>query len=126
MLASYGQFWALAPALAGAALALVLLRGMERFVRGVFTPERAAGPKNSGGRGSRRALLLFALVKYPLVALLIWAAVRFWDGAQVMALAGGFVLIHAVIGLRAMGRYLVDCINENPPAAGLPGAGRRG
>lgn len=118
VLASYGQFWALLPVAAGAALGMVLLRFLEVTVRRTFTRERAADArKNRKGSGPGRALLGFALVKYPLVALLIWAVVRVWDAREVMAFTAGFILLQMVIGLRAMGRYMVDQMNESAAKA---------
>ena len=48
----------------------------------------------------------FALIKYPLVGLLIWAIVRAWgqDAARMIAFVGGFVLLQVVIALRAVGK----------------------
>lgn len=117
VLASYGQFWALAPVLAGVLLGTGLLRAWEVFVRRAFTPERAAEAReNPKRRSAGRTILGFALVKYPLVALVLWAAARFWEQRQVMAFAGGVTLIYGVIALRAAGRALVDQQNANAGA----------
>jgi uncharacterized membrane protein YqjE len=124
VLGSYGQFWALLPVLSGALFGTALLYGMEVFVRRTFTAGRAGDAKKKGSpAGPGGALLGFALVKYPLVALLIWAVVRIWDLRHVMAFTGGFILIQAVIALRGAGRYLVDHMNENSSASGKPAAG---
>lgn len=113
-LAAYAQFWALGPVLAGAALGLGLLYTMDWFVRRTFTVERMEATKKKGrGAGPGRALLALALVKYPLVGLALWLTVRFWDLHRVMAFAGGFALIQTVIGLRGVGRYVVDRMNES-------------
>lgn len=114
VLASYGQFWALLPALAGSLFGALLLWGMEVFVRGVFTPERAREARKSPiAKGSRRALLGLALVKYPLIALALWAATRAWGEREIVAFAGGFTLIPVVIGLRGAGRFLTDRQNKD-------------
>ena len=113
VLASYGQFWALMPVAAGVALALALLRTLEVLVRGVFTPEKARaawrrerkGEKQGGPKG---ALVAVALVKYPLVALLLWAATRFWQERELRAFVGGFILVQAVIALRGVGGCFVN------------------
>ena len=124
-LASYGQFWALLPVFAGAALGVALLFLMELFVMRLFTPERAQqAKKKAPAKGTNRAIIGFALVKYPLVAFLIWTAVHFWETRQVMAFAGGFILLHIVIALRAIGKSLVDKMNADP-AASRPDAGRK-
>ena len=109
LLASYGQTWALPPVLAGALFGSLLLYALEVFVRRVFTPERALETrKKRNDAAPRRMILGLALVKYPLMALTLWAAVRFWSEREVMAFTGGFTLIPVVISLRGMGRFLVD------------------
>ena len=124
MLASYGQFWAVVPFAGGVLLGGVLLYAMDRMVRALFTPARARVVKKTRKGGPERALLGFALVKYPLVALLIWAVTRFWSQPEVMAFAGGFILFHTVIGLRGVGRFLVDRLNETAAAAAAAPAAR--
>jgi hypothetical protein len=101
-LASYGQNWAILPVIAGAALAGLLLYGWERFVRTAFSPEAVKAARENG-RDRRWAIAGFALVKYPLVALLIWFLVQIWDQRQLMAFVGGVILLHVVIALRAAG-----------------------
>lgn len=113
VLASYNQFWALAPVSGGVLLGLVLLRALEYAVRGAFTPKRAREARQSKRLPkSKAALIVGALVKYPLVAGLLWAVTRVWDEHAVMAFAGGFVLVQTVIALRGMGRFLVDRLAE--------------
>lgn len=102
-LAAYQQFWAIAPLLAGTALAVVLLLGWDRFIQAVFTPEKARMTQRA-----RRAFLLFALVKYPLVAALIWWLSRNWDSARLMVFTGGFLILQAVMVLRGIGRMLTE------------------
>lgn len=127
VLASYNQFWALVPAGGGALLGLVLLRALEWAVRGVFTPERAREARRGGKRLSRpkATLIVGALVKYPLVAGMLWVVTRVWDERAVMAFAGGFVLVHTVISLRGMGRFLVDRLAETDTKSSRPLAGKR-
>ena len=105
-LASYRQFWAMPPLLAGAALGLLLLYTFEVFVRRVFTPRRAAEAKNNERAGAGRALLGIGLVKYPLVMAVLWAVVRFWDHRQIAAFVGGFLIIQFVIVCLAIGRAM--------------------
>ena len=116
VLASYGQFAVMAPFAAGALLGAVLLYVMDRMVRALFTPERARAVKKTRKGGPERALLGLALVKYPLVALLIWAVTRFWSQQEVLAFAGGFILFHTVIGLRGVGHYFVERLDETAAA----------
>ena len=83
------------------------LAGLDWFVRWLFTPERLHarfpdGKVKSGGM----PLFAFAAVKYPLVALLLWALVRVWDTRSLVAFIGGFMLLHLVIVSRALGRLL--------------------
>jgi hypothetical protein len=106
LLVSYGQWWALAPVLAGAALAVVLLAGLDWFVRWLFTPERLRGRSGGAKAGAGMPLVVFAAVKYPLVALLLWALVRAWDTKRLMAFVGGVMLLHLVIVSRALGRLV--------------------
>ena len=124
VLASYGQFGAIAPFLAGVLFGVLLLYAMEVFVRRTFSTERAmdARKQKTTTIVSGRAVIAFALVKYPLIALILWAVTRLWDLPQVMIFVCGFALIHMIIGLRAMGRYLVDQMNEKtapPRGAGV-------
>jgi hypothetical protein len=128
-LAAYGQFSSVVPVLAGALLGGVLLGAMDWFIRRAFTPERAwaaqrkmqqrqrllkaktdnptvVAEKKIRGNAAGAMLLGFALIKYPLVAVLIWALTRAWNLRAIMAFTGGFVLIHLVIALRAVGRIL--------------------
>jgi hypothetical protein len=130
-LTAYGLYWALWPLIGGAGLSLSLLVAGEAVVRRVFTPERAMaerkGRRSGGGARAASGLLLgLALVKYPLVALLVWMVVRWSEMRQVMVFAGGFALIHMVIGLRALSRHLVvDRMQEKKTAAGGGGGETR-
>jgi hypothetical protein len=136
MLGAYGQFWAIVPLTTGAALGAALLWGMERVVRKAFTADavlasrrRPATPPDEDAKTEtdgkktwvgKRALLAFALIKYPMVALLLWAISRHWDDRSVMVFLSGFVLLQVVIGLRGLGRYLVPS-----PSAPRSSGGRR-
>lgn len=112
VLASYGQFWALLPVAGGVLLGLVLLRALEWSIRGAFTPERARDAKRSGKARPKAALIGAALIKYPVVAGLIFLATRFWNEREIMAFAGGFILLQLVIALRGMGQFVVDRLND--------------
>lgn len=115
-LLSYGQSWALVPVLAGVGLSALLLWGWGQFIRGVFTPERARqdGKKSNA---PTRALWVFALIKYPLVGLLLWVIARNWDTRQLIAFIGGFVLLHIVIALRALGSVLTGAQGDEKLAS---------
>lgn len=109
MLYSYRQIWAIAPLLIGVALASVLLLGWDWFVRGLFTPD-AIRKDRKKRRDRKWALLALALVKYPLVALLLWRMVHVWAGEprRLMVFIAGFLLLQTVIALRALGRLLTE------------------
>jgi hypothetical protein len=109
VLLSYGQLWAVGPFLGGIALSSVLLYLWDVFVRSLLNPDII---RKSGGKrkGRLAAIIGFSLIKYPLVGLLLYMAVRMWGGDPHRALAflGGFILLHVVIGLRAVSRALLD------------------
>jgi hypothetical protein len=112
-LANFGLLWALVPLLAGLALAVVLLLGWWGFIRSlVLAAKNAVG--TSVAEKSRRKMrttalfLLFALVKYPLVAALIWWLTRVWSTRELAAFVIGFLLLHAAIALRAVGKVLTE------------------
>ena len=100
-----GVYWAVPPFLAGVALAVVLLLGWNGFIRSLV-PERGAVGEMAARW--RKRFLTFALLKYPLVALLIWWLTRLWDARSLMVFVGGFLLLHAVIVLRTLGRMLTE------------------
>ncbi|HVK06457.1 MAG TPA: hypothetical protein VM490_23500 [Armatimonadaceae bacterium] len=99
---AYGLTWALLPAAAGVALALSMLWvndvGLRRGLR-------AAG-KNSGSGLSVRAITGVALIKYALVAPLLWLIVRYWDLRALGAFACGVSLVPTNIALRVVSRCL--------------------
>jgi len=107
MLTAYGQWWAILPVLTGMALAITLLVGMDWFIRRLFAPERVR--REDGGKAIKggAALVAFGAIKYPLVALLIWALVHLWDTRRIIAFVGGFMLLHLVMVSRALGRLLI-------------------
>ena len=113
ILLSYGQGWAVPPYLIGFALSVVLLVLMDGFIRNIFSPERLGQGGGEAGRERRKQFGLvwfvaFALVKYPLVALLFYFLVRAWDIRYIMAMTVGFLTLHLVMGMRAMGRALTE------------------
>jgi len=44
------------------------------------------------------------LVKYPLVAVCIWASVRLGDTRQLMSLVAGYLVLQIVVVMRMIGR----------------------
>lgn len=112
-LANFGLLWSIVPLLAGLALAVVLLLGWWGFIRAlVQAAKNAVG--TSAAEKSRRKMrttalfLLFALVKYPLVGALIWWLTRVWHTRELAAFVIGFLLLHAAIALRAVGKLLTE------------------
>ena len=106
LLVHLGQYWAIVPVVAGVALAVVLLLGWNGFARSLRVV-RGSGPGVDAAR-ARRHLLGFALVKYPLVAVLIWWLTRIWSDRELMAFVGGYLLLQAVMVLRAVGKMLTE------------------
>lgn len=112
-LANFGLSWAIVPLLAGLALAVVLLLGWWGFIHAlVQAAKKSVGA--SASEKSRRKMrttglfLLFALVKYPLVGALIWWLTRVWSTGELAAFVIGFLLLHAAIALRAVGKLLTE------------------
>ena len=105
MLVNHGVWWAILPLVAGLALSVVLLLGWNGFVRSLGPPDRGAGVAE---RRWRKRFFLFALVKYPLVGLLIWWLTRVWEPRSLMVFVAGFGLLQAVIVLRTIGKMLTE------------------
>jgi hypothetical protein len=103
-MATKGKYDLIAPFLIGTGLGCALMVAWERFATALITPKAAREKKNN-----RRWLVgLFALVKYPLVAYLIYWITRHWEQTQILSFVGGFILFQAIIVLRALGRILME------------------
>ncbi|MFM7321802.1 MAG: hypothetical protein ACKO5K_09800 [Armatimonadota bacterium] len=102
LLCGWNQWWAVGPFAAGFALAIGLLLGHAWAIPRVVVPPGMQ--KKRPAATPKTAILAIALVKYPMVATLIWWIVRHWEPRAVAAFAGGFVCLQAVIGLRAIGK----------------------
>jgi hypothetical protein len=112
-LANFGLLWAIVPLLAGLVLAVVLLLGWWGFLRGLVqavqkTPGMSVREKSQRKMRTTYLFLLFALVKYPMVAVLIWWLTRVWSTRELAAFVIGFLLLHAAIALRAVGKLLTE------------------
>jgi hypothetical protein len=103
-LAGVNRYEMILPLLTGTALGCSLIWSWERMAVAFFTPERARKKKTGG----KWIIILFALVKYPMVAYLIYWATRHWNQTQLLWFVGGFILVQAVIVLRALGRSLME------------------
>jgi hypothetical protein len=102
----FGQTWAIPPFLTGLAMAVVLFVGWYIFIRQNITPQ--AVKKNNGIRERKVVLFLFALIKYPLVATLLWFVVHNGETRDVMVFVGGFLFLQMVMVLRAIGKMLTE------------------
>ena len=122
VLIQLGAYWALIPALAGVALSVVLLLGWIGLARCLVVP-RGPGGANRAVSGFKARLLfaLLAMVKYPLVGLLIWWLTRIWETRQLAALVGGFLLLQVVIVGRAVGKLRADTGEEKADGANTDG-----
>ncbi|WP_309711020.1 hypothetical protein [Armatimonas sp.] len=112
-LANFGLPWAIVPLLAGLALAVVLLLGWWGFIQALVQAAKKTVGVSAGEKSRRKTrtvalFLLFALVKYPLVGALIWWLTRLWATRELAAFVIGFLLLHAAIALRAVGKILTE------------------
>lgn len=112
VLVNFGLTWVVTPLLAGLALAVVLLLGWNGFIRWVMTAYRAqlgeGVKKKTRTQSAQKCFFVFALVKYPLVGLLIWFLTRIWDTKQLAVFTAGFILLQGIMGLRAVGKLLTE------------------
>jgi hypothetical protein len=108
LLCGWNQWWALGPFAVGFALGIALLLGHAWAIPKIIVP--AGHQKKRRGLAPKTAILGIALVKYPLVATLVSWIVRHWEPRAVVAFAGGFVCLQAVIGLRAIGKAMTESL----------------
>ncbi len=123
LIAGIGRHELILPFAVGATLGMVLLAGFEFVVRKAFTADvvlaqkdvplpKAEGADDATGEtrpkkfGGKAAILWFALIKYPAVALLIWWITRHWTEPQILTFVGGFILLQLIIGARGLGMFL--------------------
>jgi len=111
LLANLGLPWAILPLLTGLSLAVVLLVGWWAMSSQVVAGAHRANTLEEKSRQKRRAgglILLFALVKYPMVAALIWWLTRVWTARELAAFLIGFLVLHLVIAARGLGKLLSE------------------
>lgn len=111
ILANLGLPWAILPLLTGLGLAVVLLVGWWVMSGHVVAGARRASTLEEKSRQKRRVgglILLFALVKYPMVAALIWWLTRVWTARELAAFLIGFLVLHLVIAARGLGKLLSE------------------
>lgn len=110
LLCGWNQWWALTPFATGIALATALVASLATTIPRIVTP---ASPEKKPPRiAPKTAILTFALIKYPMVAILVWWIVDRWETRSVVAFAAGFVCLQLVIGLRAAGRIWSDAVTR--------------
>jgi hypothetical protein len=99
VLVGYKLNWAVWPFVTGVILAEVLWIGNSLIIRKYLTPQ-----KINESNTQKRALSVFALVKYPLVAVCIWASVRLGDTRQLMSFVAGYLVLQIVVVVRMIGQ----------------------
>jgi len=92
----------------GAALGMAVLLTFDLVVRRAFVP---------GAARPGRALLKLALLKYPLIGIILYWLVR-WNRFDPLAFCGGIVLVHFAVLVKAMGiRFVGNRESGAPPRA---------
>ena len=99
ILLGYRLGWAVWPFVTGVVLAESLWVGNSIIIRKYLSPQ-----KITESNAQKRALSVFALVKYPLVAVCIWTCVRLGDTRQLMSFVAGFLLLQIVVVVRLVGK----------------------
>ena len=99
VLIGYKLGWAVWPFVTGVVLAESLWVGNSLIIRKYLSPQ-----KITESNAQKRALFVFALVKYPLVAVCIWTCVRLGDTRQLMSFVAGYLLLQIVVVVRMVGK----------------------
>ena len=99
ILLGYRLGWAVWPFVTGVVLAESLWVGNSIIIRKYLSPQ-----KITESNAQKRALSVFALVKYPLVAVCIWASVRLGDTGQLMSFVAGYLVLQIVVVVRMIGQ----------------------
>ena len=99
ILLGYRLGWAVWPFVTGVVLAESLWVGNSIIIRKYLSPQ-----KITESNAQKRALSVFALVKYPLVAVCIWTCVRLGDTRQLMSFVAGYLLLQIVVVVRMVGK----------------------
>ena len=99
ILLGYRLGWAVWPFVTGVVLAESLWVGNSIIIRKYLSPQ-----KITESNAQKRALFVFALVKYPLVAVCIWTCVRLGDTRQLMSFVAGYLLLQIVVVVRMVGK----------------------
>lgn len=99
ILLGYRLGWAVWPFVTGVVLAESLWVGNSIIIRKYLSPQ-----KITESNAQKRALSVFALVKYPLVAVCIWTCVRLGDTRQLMSFVAGYLLLQIMVVVRMVGK----------------------
>ena len=99
ILLGYRLGWAVWPFVTGVVLAESLWVGNSIIIRKYLSAQ-----KITESNAQKRALSVFALVKYPLVAVCIWTCVRLGDTRQLMSFVAGYLLLQIVVVVRMVGK----------------------
>jgi hypothetical protein len=99
ILLGYRLGWAVWPFVTGVVLAESLWVGNSIIIRKYLSPQ-----KITESNAQKRALSVFALVKYPLVAVCIWTCVRLGETRQLMSFVAGYLLLQIVVVVRMVGK----------------------
>ena len=99
ILLGYRLGWAVWPFVTGVVLAESLWVGNSIIIRKYLSPQ-----KITESNAQKRALSVFALVQYPLVAVCIWTCVRLGDTRQLMSFVAGYLLLQIVVVVRMVGK----------------------
>ena len=99
ILLGYRLSWAVWPFVTGVVLAESLWVGNSIIIRKYLSPQ-----KITESNAQKRALSVFALVKYPLVAVCIWTCVRLGDTRQLLSFVAGYLLLQIVVVVRMVGK----------------------
>ena len=99
ILLGYRLGWAVWPFVTGVVLAESLWVGNSIIIRKYLSRQ-----KITESNAQKRALFVFALVKYPLVAVCIWTCVRLGDTRQLMSFVAGYLLLQIVVVVRMVGK----------------------
>ena len=104
-----GKPWIALSITLGTMVGTALLLTLDYTVRRAFVPE---------AKSPRRSLLIVALVKYPLIGLLLYVLVR-WNRVSIPAFCGGIVLVHFAILAKLAGVRIKEKQNEHRIAASV-------
>ena len=99
ILMGYRLDWAVWHFVAGVILAVSLWVVNSLIIRKYLTSQ-----KINESNAQKRALFVFALVKYPLVAVCIWTCVRLGDTRQLMSFVAGYLVLQIVVVVRMVGK----------------------